>query len=77
MKEYNTTKAIEGLADTLAGDGFGQLPDNTKLQKLINRLYIKLRICGMPAEEVSAQINALLNKHGITKDQVLANPPMR
>ncbi len=58
------------IIDSMA-DGFihiAPLPDITPLQKLINRLYVKLRICGMPAEEVSRHINILLNKHGIKKN---------
>jgi len=47
------------------------LPDITPLQKLVNRLYMKLRICGMPAKEVSEKIEGLLNKHHITKEQLL------
>lgn len=66
----NTKDTIEQLADGFPD--FYPLPDITPLQKSINRLYMKLRICGMPLEEVNDQINALLQKHGITKEQVLS-----
>ena len=69
MKSH-TSDLIEELAEGLSD--FYPLPDITPLQKTINRLYLKLRICGMPADEVSDKINELLRKHGITKDQVLS-----
>lgn len=69
MKEKDLIEEFaEGLAD------FYPLPDITPLQKQINRLYVKLRICGMPPEEVSKCINELLQKHGITNEQVLYIP---
>ena len=60
---------VEYLADNLVH--IAPLPDVTPLQKQINRLYLKLRMCGMPADEVSEAINALLKKHGISKKQLL------
>jgi len=69
-EKNNKAQTIEDLADVIVTAGMCQLPDVTPLQKLINRLYAKLRICGMPAEEVSVHINSLLSKHGITKKQI-------
>jgi len=49
------------------------LPDITKLQKLINRFYLKCRILGIPQEATGELINSMLQKHGITKAQLLNN----
>lgn len=67
--EFDVGQAIENLAEGLPD--FYPLPDITPLQQLVNRLYMKLRLCGMPAKEVSMTINGLLAKHGITKKDLL------
>lgn len=64
-----TKQLIERLAKDLIH--LAPLPDITPLQKEVNRLYLKLRICGMPAEEVSIRIEGLLQKHGVTKTELL------
>lgn len=63
---------IESLAEGLSD--FYPLPDITPIQKTINRLYIKLRCCGMPSKQVSEEINKILEKHHITKQRVLFIP---
>lgn len=68
-----TRKIIEDLAEDLIH--LAPLPDNTPLQKIVNRLYLKGRIAGMPAKDVSELINNLLLKHGISKKRLLSNNP--
>lgn len=61
---------VERWAEELSS--FYPLPNITKLQKELNKLYIKLRICGMPADKVSETINSLLQKHNIKKEDILS-----
>jgi len=64
-----TEDLINDLADGLRD--FYPLPDISKLQKSVNRLYMKLRLCGMPLKEVNTTINTILMRHKITKKQLL------
>jgi hypothetical protein len=68
-KESFYKRTIEDLAEGLPD--FYPLPDITPLQKEINRLYMKLRMCGMPLKQVNIEINKILSKHKITREQIL------
>ena len=68
----NYKEIIEGFAEDLIH--LAPLPDLTPLQKLINRLYIKLRITGMPLIEVNQAINLLLFQNNITREKLLEVP---
>jgi len=69
MKTNETTENLKNLAEGLIF--LAPLPDITPLQKIINNLYLKLRICGMPAKNVSFNINELLKRHNISTEDVL------
>ena len=64
-----TRDLIESVAEGFPG--LFPLPDITPIQKQINRLYMKLRLCGMPLDEVSKIINEKLYKHGITREDIM------
>lgn len=69
MPKYKlTTDLIDGMANDLIH--FAPLPNTTSLQKIINNLYIKLRLYGMPQELVNEMITELLIKNNITKEQL-------
>jgi len=65
MKE---TDLIEQLAEGLSD--FYPLPDIKPIAKTINRLYVKLRVCGLSAEQVEIKVNALLSKHNVAKEDI-------
>lgn len=59
-----TKQYIEGLMH------LAPYPDITPLQRLINRLYIGLRIKQVPEKEVLKIINQLLVKHNIPNQEL-------
>lgn len=73
MTNNKPDKARKELIEVMA-EGLihlAPLPDITPLQKIVNRLYLKCRISGMPSKEASAAINGLLASHNITKKDLL------
>jgi hypothetical protein len=72
MKKDETTKRIEDLAEGLTD--FYPFPDITDLQKLVNRLYMKLRLLGVPFKEVKEIIKHKLDSQGISQEELLYKP---